>query len=825
MQSLLKPFVERPLLALASGLALGIAGGVAPALALPPLPAWACLALAVFFAAAACAAWLRSRPAATALFFLLAGACAGLWRAQGLVRRLSQNDEFYLPAVRVEAQVSEDYGTKEESGRRALRLSHASVTELGDVDGPSRPWDGDLRVSYEPQPDEAPWGPGDRVRLYGSLHGLTGPMNPGEFDFRGFMLGRGITASLSLRQGLPVEILSAGKIYDPWRLAWLACRWLTAGLEMSLSPRSADLARGMVLGDTGGLTARDMSVYSRTGLVHILSVSGLHLALALAIFLWLGKKAGVGRRRLAWFALFGSFFYAMVCGMPVPCQRALFLFGLALIGEALDLDTDVVTSLAFGACIILLEQPGALFEAGCQLSFVVSLSLVALTSKIAEGLPGAWPEWLKTGLSATAAAEFATIPLVAWHFNVYCWPSLFASIATAPLMGPIVGLGLGTAALGHGLALLAWPLEWTLRLLDWITAHFAALPHAAFSVGKPALAWMLLWPACGLALLASRRQAAWAVAMAGLLVWMLWPGLPWAHRHPGLMKTWFLAVGQGDSSLTEFEDGSCLLVDAGPMHPDAGSWTVGPALRFLGINGIDWAVVTHPHADHYGGMFWVCEQFKVGLLAHSGEAASGASWQALEDKAGRRGVSLLDLAQSPPPAAWGPQGIECLSPLKPRLQGTKNDMHNNNVVLRVGGWMLLMGDMQSEGEARLLKRGMIQPVELLKAGHHGSRTSTTPALLKALKPKICVIQCGAHNRYRHPSPQTLGHLAGLQLARNDLNGCIFVEHDAQGTRLQSWRPASQEALFTAPPKQARSLWKKLEKQGRLPAEELEPEAE
>jgi competence protein ComEC len=773
-------------------LALGLALGIAPRQALPPPLEAACLALGIFAFAAALAAWLRGGRQSCSALMLASGLALGAWRVQALAARLAGASEEYRQAVMIEATVAEDYGEREESGRRSLRLK--------DLAG----WDGEVRLSMDAREGLA-YGPGDRIRAYGSLRRTSEPMNPGEFDYRAFLLGRGITGLFSARKGLPPEILKPGSEWGFRRLAWRAWRALSQGLERRLSRRGADLARGMVLGDTGGLSAGDMSVYARTGLVHILSVSGLHLALALAIFLWIARRMGFSRRTLSWLALLGAFFYASVCGLPVPCQRALFLFGLALIAKALDLESDVVTSLAFGACVILVLQPGALFEAGAQLSFVVSLALVTLTRPLAARLPAAWPEWLTLLLAGTAAAEFATIPLVAWHFNMLCWPSLFASIATAPLMGPIVGLGLGCAALGAWLPL-AGLLEWALKILDWMTAHFAALPYAAFSTGRPPWLWMLLWCVCGIALLRARRAWAWGLAMLALAFVLIWPGLPWAHRHPGLTRVWFFSVGQGDASLTEFGDGAELLVDAGPLRPDAGNWVVGPALRRLGVNRLDWAVVTHPHADHYGGMFWMLEQFKTGELAVSGQESGSRSWLALKRLAARKGIALRDLSRQAPPAAWAGR-VGLLSPSSPPLRGTRHDMHNNGVVLNVEGWLLLTGDMQAEGEARLLKRGLLKPLALFKAGHHGSSTSSSPAFLKALGPAACVISCGVRNRYLHPSAPALEDLRGRPLYRTDLQGCIAVEHAAAETRIRPWKEAPDSALWAAPAKPPRFPWK------------------
>ena len=164
-----------------------------------------------------------------------------------------------------------------------------------------------------------------------------------------------------------------------------------------------------------------MSAYARTGIVYILCVAGLHLALAVAIFLWMARSLGLRRKGLAWLALALACAYAMLCGLPVSCQRSLCLFTMVMSAQILDLDTDFATSLSIAAIVLLLWQPGTLFEAGFQLSFAVSFSLVQLTPKIGELLPAGLPRFLRASLAAALAAELACVPLVAWHFGIYCW--------------------------------------------------------------------------------------------------------------------------------------------------------------------------------------------------------------------------------------------------------------------------------------------------------------------------------------------------------------------------------------------------------------------
>lgn len=803
MRALFQPLLSRPLAQLALGLALGLAwegGGPAwPAFALP-------LALGFFLL------WRRLDIYALPCL-LVSGLLLGAWRGAALDALLAKAPAPGHDAVRAEGLVAEDLGTKEESGRRALVLEQVELEDLLGPKGKRQKLQGRLRLSFEATEPPLEFFPGDRVAFEGSLRSPSPPTNPGEFNYRGYLLGRGMEWLAYPRpKTLPQRKAEGGPGLR--RLAAQA-RWqLVQGLSRFLSERSAALARGMILGDTGALTREDSSRYARTGLVHILSVSGMHLVLLLAAFGWLLEKAGASRRARAWAGLALGVSYAFVCGMPIPCLRALCLFAPFMLAQALDLESDALNSLSFGALLALLIQPGALFEAGAQLSFVVSLTLMTLGPRLMDSFPEKWPRWLKMALAGSLAAEAGALPLVAWHFSVFSWPSLFATALTAPLMAPIISLGLLCALLGWlapALApLAAYPLEAMLGLLDYATTLMASLPASAISTGRPSSTWLAVWAlfCFALALSHSRQRL---LALPFLLLALFWPALPFAHRHAGETRAWFFDVGQGDAIFVEFGDGKTLLVDAGPYKPDAGSWVVGPALRRLGVNRIDWAVATHPHADHIGGLVWMLREFSVGALLHSGEKHKSAIWPMVEKLA----KNSVDLSKMPPPPGWEGR-IRSLSPRKARMKGTKHDLHNNNVALEVEGWLLLPGDMHSEGERRLAAAGLKQG-GLLKVGHHGSKSSSSAAFLKALRPSHAVIQCGRRNLYRHPSPDALSRLgrAGAALHRSDLEGCIEVGRTAEGIRFKPWREVEMAALWQAPPKRQRSLWKTLEKAGRI----------
>jgi competence protein ComEC len=535
--------------------------------------------------------------------------------------------------------------------------------------------------------------------------------------------------------------------------------------------------------------------------------------------------------------------YALVTGFEAPVQRAFALFAVWLLARVLDWECEAPTSLAAGALAILLAQPGALWEAGFQLSFACTLAVLLVMPPLAQKLPSRWPRWARLALAGLASAQLALIPLLAFHFHQLAWPGLLASLVSGLFTAGILGLGLPLAVFGAWLpavgALLAWPLTKLVLLLDHCAGRMAQWPYAAYSTGLiPAwvLVLPLLWALVFLGYGGPARRSLLSGLLLGLLTLLLWQGLPFAQRHPGETRLWMLDVGQGDSLLLRFEDGRHLLVDGGAAQPDAGAWVVVPALRALGVQRLDWVLATHPDADHIGGLAWVLDQVPAGLLMTNGQGAPTQAWQAVLAAAARRGVPQRSLRSDlPRQPDEGPWIVLNPSPKRPskRKRKAKARPHNNDlsVVLRVEDWLLLTGDLPKAGEKRLLKRGL-QRVEVLKAGHHGSKGSSSPAFIRALRPAESLLSSGAFNRFGHPAPQALAALKKSRLWRTDLQGCVaLVKRRGERVQVRPWREADEAAL-RQPHGPYRSPWRGLEARKRrawsafraaaAPADEDEP---
>jgi competence protein ComEC len=818
-------FIDRPLACAALGMAGALAGGLR-------FPGDGPVTLACLGAALILTWKWRGRSTPAALCFLAAGLAFGSWRGRSLDRALDLPEIRRLQAMHLSGQVFEDEGFHAAQGSQALVLDRCLVTDLAaDPRTPEavpQPLAGKVRVSFQPSPSQPQeFGPGDWIEWEGALRPPGPPTNPGEFDYRHHLRVRGIRALASVRYGTVPRFLRPASGFQPSRWVWRWRKLLESGLAHCLPDASEALGRGILLGDKSGLPAAELTSFSRSGLSYLLAVAGLHLVLAAWLFLKLASRWIASRRKQALTAMAVVLAYALATGLQVPALRAGSMFLLLMAARLASLETDFATSFSFGFLLVLGLQPFALAEPGFQFSFGTTAAIVAFLpglrtfSLIRLGLEGQGfrerlGRWFLGLVLAALCAQVAVVPITAWHFNQFSWVAVLASLAVSPFFILVIGLGLASAVLAALWAPLAWltaaALQACLGMVALLVHFFAHLPGACLSVGRPSWLWMAAWSlmvcAATLAFQRKVKPAGWTAAAVFLvcLVWLIRPAL--SRIHPGVTRAWFFDVGQGDSILVEFGDGKTLLVDGGNGRPDAGSWVLAPALRRLGISSLDWVALSHPHADHLGGLASVLDGFPVRQVLDSGQAPPlpGPAWETFEKAVASSKAQRRSVRQGTQEAGHWTVYAPFLHP----LQGTKNDLHNNNLVLRVEDWLWLGGDMEKEGEARLVQGGLPQ-VRLLKVSHHGSATSTTPAFLKALKPEMAVISCGRDNRFGFPRVEVLRRLKGLRLYRTDLDGCVSAEKSAAGLGVQTFLSADESLRWQAPPRPTRGFWKRFER--------------
>ncbi len=558
----------------------------------------------------------------------------------------------------------------------------------------------------------------------------------------------------------------------------------------------AQLLRGFVLGEDDRIDQGTVSDFRRSGLAHLLAVSGENVALlGLLAAPILGLLGVPLRRRLAvLLALIAV--YVLVTGASPSIERAGVSGAATVIATLAGRPASRRHVVALAAVVTLALNPRATGDPGWQLSFAAVVGIILAAAPIRDALlpahrpAGRVRRALAEGAGVTVAATLATAPLVAASFGNASLTALPANLLALPAVAPVMWLGMLAAALAQVPALPVAPLVWFAGLL---AAYVAQVAHWLGSPGwaqvgvpsMPAAAVAALYAAicAGLyaALTSHRRRrslrvgrgalAAAAVACAALTALALGPGRsPSAGLRAGLRVT-VLDVGQGDSILLDPRRGAPILVDGGPPGDD-----LAGKLRAAGVAGVGAALVTHDQADHAGGVEDLLGSMPVARFGY------GVRSPRLLARARATGVRPLRLAQGSELRS-GALRLDILWPPAGRERGAAARAADPNTLALVGvaRWhgfsMLLTAD--AEAEQVPVDPG---PVDVLKVAHHGSADAGLPSLLARTSPRFAVISVGAGNRYGHPDPATLRDLAEahVPVARTDVDGQIEIDVTRHG---------------------------------------------
>ena len=710
---------------------------------------------------------LLARPGAATAAALVAVAALGAGRALVSPLPADHVGRLALPRVsRLEGRLAGE-PTRWTAERARLLL---------EVERVARPFRAVQLTAYGVTP---PLTDGQRIALDARLDRPVGFRNPGTFDYGEYLIRHGI-AVVGTARGDRIQTLEPEA--PPWPVR--VRRQALAAMREALPPTSAALLAGLLLGDRTDLPADVDAAFRRAGVYHVLAVSGFNVALIASTVWVLLTLAQAPRRAAALGAIVTVLGFAAVVGPEPSVVRATIMAVLVLSALLLEREASVLNGLALAAIAILAVRPVDLHDPGFQLSFAATAGLV-----LAGGVPRPGSSrlarirgWIVAALAASAAAQLAVLPITLSHFNQVSTIGVIANLAVVPLAGLATVLGLVAVAAGAVSATLAtwlysgvWPV---LLLLRGAVALAAAVPGAVLHLPAPgplAIVGYVVALALGLAaryLRTTRRGLARRLALGAVTtalasaVLALWPALRPAD---GRLHVTVLDVGQGDAIVVEGPDGRALLVDAGaggPYRLDAGERVVTP---FLWNRHSAAAVVTHADIDHAGGMASVREVFTV-----------GQAWD------GAPGLTPLAL------------GGATVTPLTTAATG-RNDAAR---VLRIDfglASILLASDIEAAGEQALVASGAPLGATALKVPHHGSRTSSGPELLAAVRPAVAPVSVGARNTYGHPDASVLARLAaaGSDVYRTDRDGALLLETD--GHARQSPRVGRRSVRYCLDP--------------------------
>lgn len=629
---------------------------------------------------------------------------------------------------------------------------------------------------------------GDRWQLTVRLKQPHGNLNPHGFDYEGWLFERGIRATGYVRPRAEHQLLEHGVAGHAVERARESVR---SRFERSLAVAQPDGAPyagvliALAIGDQQAVPRSQWDIFARTGITHLVSISGLHITLLAGLayagmsLLWrqsawlMLRLPAQGAATLA--GLCAAFAYCLLAGFAVPAQRTLYM--LAVVAVALwsrrnPAPRDV---LALALLVVVLIDPWAVAAPGFWLSF----GAVALLFYVGSGRGDM--HWLRQWGRAQWAMSLGLLPLLLALFQQFSLVSPLANALAIPLVSFVITPLVLLAAV-PGLEFLLHPAHVVLSALMWLMHWLAALPYAAWQ--QAAAPWYLVllaaWGAVWL-LLPRGMPGRW-LGMLPLLALMLWtPPRPAA----GDLHVTVLDVGQGLAVHVQTAQHD-LLFDSGPAfsaEADSGNRIILPYLRAAGVGQLDVLVITHADADHSGGAESVVEGVAVAQMLSS---------VPFENR-----LAALPVAQQPcrDGQQWEWDGVrfEFLHPQAAdyaKEGGRSNDMSCVLKVASASGSILLTGDIEARSELALRQRadGRLR-ADVLLVPHHGSRTSSTPEFLAAVGARHAIIPVGYRNRFRHPHPAVLARYAGVALLRTDNDGAVTVKYSAGKIGLLTMRAA------------------------------------
>lgn len=645
---------------------------------------------------------------------------------------------------------------------------------------------------------------GDAWTASGKVRLPRGYKNPGQLDTALLLRTDGITATMVAgKSGVKIEPRD-GYVFRRF-IASVRTHYRD-GMERAMPREDAAAVFAMLFGGYEGLSDELVADFQATGIVHILSVSGSHISLIAAVMAWLAALFRLPRTISAGLVLGCIALYSILAGCVPPVIRSAIMGGLTFLALALGRERESRYILLLTGILMLLWNPLLFFHISFELSYLATAGLIFLAPVFRSWLRARGiPDVIAMSLAITLAAQLATLPVLAWYFGQVSLSALLANLLVVPVLELIIILGLFAGLLAFLLPFLGQIIFAMTSLMLGLAAEFVHL--LAQLPGGIVYLSAMAWPTVGLyylvlgMLLLSEKQREWLRyclapyrrPAACLFLALVAAVSLYRAITPERLAVHFIDVGQGDAVLVVTPEGKALLFDTGGTREgsfDIGACVAVPYLLHHGIREVAAVFLTHAHEDHAQGCGSILKALPVGIVYTAGEGTAAYA----------RSMGLSDanpLLQKFHPAREGDvmnvDGVRVEVIFAPPASegGTGNEVSNVYRVSYGRAQFLFTGDLVKEQEAKLVEMGRDIHASVLKAGHHGSATSSSPAFLEAVRPHYGVFCVGFGNAFGHPRPEILHRYEehGITILRTDRDGAVVFETDGEEMWLRTYAGA------------------------------------
>ncbi len=646
--------------------------------------------------------------------------------------------------------------------------------------------------------------PGFKISVAGTYMKGGETRNPGEFDYSHYLNSIGISGLFTTYNTADVKILQKNVFWFA-NFVTNVRKYLNKQITTLHNEQTAALLRGLILADRSGIDYAVRVEFINSGVIHVLAVSGLHTGYIVLIFLIFFGRFNIYIKSLL--TITGLIFFLIITGMPPSVFRASIMAIVFIIALLTNRSTNLFNALAIAALILLIIKPYDLFNPGFQLSFSAVLAIAAIYPLIqtkinALEIQNKFLRYILLFCAVSLSAQLGTLPFTIYYFGKLSVIALFANLIVIPLIGLIVGTGIFTLALNLILPSIAVYYaavnDLFAKLLFWFVSmtgnldfsfvnirHFSIFDGIIFYLFLSLLIYYLVMFKHSFA-----KLVLFILITANIFLYASIDDKEFFKKNE--LNVLMIDVGQGDGILIKFPNGQTALVDAGnaDYYFDNGERVILPLLNYLGIKRIDYGFVSHIDADHYGGFVSLIYNGMIKQIYKPPIDSSYNKDIRFENYLRKMNVPFHYYKRGE--IKIGNVNVYILNDYNDKNfhDFTTNNMSGELKIVYGKTSFLFTGDAETTVENYYVKRyNNFLKTDVLKVGHHGSNSSSSPKFLLKTKPEISLVSVGIQNKFGHPSSLIMNRLRAIksQIHRTDIEGAIYLTSDGDSVKVIDWK--------------------------------------
>ncbi|MDP2304303.1 MAG: DNA internalization-related competence protein ComEC/Rec2 [Ignavibacteria bacterium] len=644
---------------------------------------------------------------------------------------------------------------------------------------------------------------GFEVSLTGNFSKGKEKRNPGEFDYRKYLNQNGFAGTFNILNTSDFIVLNNN--YNSYDDIINSIRYrIYLQISKLHNEKTIGLLKGLLLADRNNIDYETKTEFINAGVIHVLAVSGLHVGFIAIIFVVMFGRFHIIIRYIL--TIIGLIFFLIITGAPPSVFRATIMAVLYLVAVITNRSSNPFNILSIAALVLLLINPSDLFNPGFQLSFAAVLSILIIypliNSWISNSKLPIWIKGLLLFMGVSLAAQIGTLPLTNYYFGKLSLIALFSNLIVIPIIGLLVANGILTLILSTISISLASIYADANHLLSDLLFYFvklsSTLPISFIRINDFTIYdSFVIYASLLLSIFVIKNF--FSITLKVVSIVLIFFSAYFFIRiddkpllSEGKFTVVMIDVGQGDSFLIKFPNGETWLIDAGnaTKYFDSGDRIIAPLLNYFNIDEIDCAVVTHMDSDHSGGFKYLFDKIKIKTL-YKPDMDSNKTYDLKFEEYAKSKNIIINYYRDTSYSIAGTR-IYFLNDTSDDYFSNLSENNRSGVIKIVHGNVsfLFTGDAEKESEDFLLKKYKdFMKSYVLKVGHHGSTSSSSPAFINKVKPEISLISAGVNNRFNHPSSIILNRLESVKsnIFRTDIEGAIILQSDGRSVSKIDWK--------------------------------------